>query len=296
MLRQHDTLDLVKRLERDGTYRVLRKLEVPDGRTGVPYHGVPTFIAVVVDVETTGLNVTKDVIIELALRRVRFDSRGRILKIDAPYTWFQDPGRPLEEEIVRLTGLSNAGLEGQDIDEAAATRIFKSAHLVIAHNAAFDRRFIEKRLPEAAGLPWACSMSEVDWVAAGFDGRALGWLGLQAGWFFDAHRASGDVDAVIALLSHVLPDGRPVLAELVARSAAPSMRIEAVGADFAVKDDLRDHGYRWNSDAKVWWKDVSECKLAEEQGWLSQKIYGADCRSRSSEPRITMISARERYT
>lgn len=295
MLRQHDIQDLVDRLERDGTHRVLRKLDVAEGRTGVPYHGGDTFIAVVLDVETTGLDATKDVVIELAVRRFRYDKAGRILKIDASRSWFEDPGRPLDAEVTRLTGLTDAGLVGQRIDEAEAARLLCTGHLVIAHNAAFDRRFVERRLPAAAGLPWACSMCEIDWAAAGFEGRSLGWLGVQAGWFHDAHRASGDVDAVIALLSHVLPNGRTALAELVERSAMPSMRVAAFGADFGVKDELRSRGYRWDPDAKVWWKEVLASDLCDEQAWLERTVYGSRCRAKASGPHITELSARERY-
>ncbi len=295
MLQQHDLEDLVGRLERSGAHRVLRKLDVNEGVTGIAYCGGETFIGVVVDVETTGLDPSKDVVIELALRRFRFDGCGRILKIDQAWSWCQDPGRSLDEEIIRLTGLTDAGLVGQQIDEAAATRLLISSHLVIAHNAAFDRKFVEQLLPAIAGMPWACSCREVDWAAAGFDGRSLGWLSAQAGWFFDAHRASSDVDAVVALLGHVLPDGRTVLAELVEHSSAPSMRVEASGADFGVKDELRGRGYRWDTDRKVWWKEVAQTALLEEEGWLARNIYGPDRRARAFGPRIAEVTARERY-
>lgn len=114
MLRQHDIQDLVDRLERDGTHRVLRKLDVAEGRTGVPYHGGDTFIAVVLDVETTGLDATKDVVIELAVRRFRYDKAGRILKIDASRSWFEDPGRPLDAEVTRLTVRNAIDVRGCD--------------------------------------------------------------------------------------------------------------------------------------------------------------------------------------
>lgn len=296
MLRQHDIQDLVERLERDGTFRVLRKLDVAEGRTGVPYHGGETFVAAVLDVETTGLDAAQDAVIELALRRFRYDKAGRILKIDACWSWFEDPGCALSEEVTRLTGLTDSGLAGHRIDEETATRLLQPCHLIIAHNAAFDRRFVERRLPGAAGLPWACSMCEIDWAIAGFEGRSLGWLGAQAGWFHDAHRASGDVDAVIALLSHVLPDGRTALAELAERSALPSMRIEAVGAAFEVKDDLRGRGYRWNSDRKVWWKDLPPVDLPDEETWLRRTVYSCTSRPKASGPTFTKITARERYT
>lgn len=295
MLHQHDLADLIERIERDGRHRVMRKIAVAEGRTGVPYHGGDTFIAVVLDVETTGLDPMQDVIIELAMRRFRYDGIGRILKIDTAWFWQEDPGRPLDPEVARITGLTDAGLEGQKIDDATAVRLLTSSHLVIAHNAAFDRKFVERRLPDAAGLPWACSMCEVDWEGAGFEGRALGFLAFQAGYFFDAHRATADVDAVIAMLCHVLPHGQTVLRELVQRSATPSMRIEAVGADFSVKDELRRRGYRWDADLKVWWREIPSPDLIEEEAWLGRNVYTVDARARAHGPRITQLTARERY-
>ena len=69
----------------------------------------------------------------------------------------------------------------------------------IAHHADFDRKFVERRLPDAKGLAWACSCHEIDWQAAGFRGVGLGWLLAQAGYFFNgAHRAGADVAAVDA--------------------------------------------------------------------------------------------------
>ena len=71
----------------------------------------------------------------------------------------------------------------------------RSAEFVVAHNAGFDRKVLERRLPQAAGLAWACSCAEVDWRAAGFEGgRSLGWLLVQIHRFHGAHRAGDDVD------------------------------------------------------------------------------------------------------
>lgn len=295
MLKQHDIHDLIERIECGGSYKVLRKVDVCEGRTGVPYYGGETFIGVVVDVETTGLDPAKDLVIELALRRFRYDSRGRVLKIDAIHWWLEDPGSPLSEETERLTGLTDAGLAGKRIDDAEATRLLCSAGLVIAHNAAFDRKFVEKRLPDAAGLPWACTLAEIDWTDAGFDGQKLGWLVGQAGMFFEAHRASNDVDAVFALLSHKLADSRTVLAELIERSGTPAVLVEAVGAHFDVKDALKLRGYRWDPVFKTWSKELAPGDLAEEESWLARHVYGPDCRSRGTGPRLTPIDATTRF-
>ena len=226
--------------------RLLRRLDIREGETGVGGR-VDTVIGVVVDVETTGIG-DEDVVIELALRRFRADPDGVIVKIDRAYSWLEDPGRDLPEDIVRLTGLTDADVAGQVIDDDAAVRLLRSADFVCAHNAKFDRAYIERRLPEAAGLPWTCSCSDIDWRASGFDGKSLGWLLAQVGYFHGAHRAGDDVDAVIALLRHPLRGGGTALSEMLA--TARSLRAGASGRlarRSSCKDALRARGYRWDS-------------------------------------------------
>ena len=92
---------------------------------------------------------------------------------------------------MRITGITDHDLIGRRIDDRVANDIISSADIVIAHNAAFDRPMVEKRLTALPIKQWACSCVEIDWAAAGFEGRSLGWLCAQAGWFYDAHRARG---------------------------------------------------------------------------------------------------------
>ena len=201
----------------------------------------------------------------------------------------------LDVEITALTGLTEFDLLTLRIDEGAATKALLEADLVIAHNASFDRPFVEKRLPLSAIQPWACSCSEIDWRAAGFDGRGLGWLAAQAGWFFDAHRAENDVDAVIALLGHAAPDGRTLLATLLENSAEPTFKIDAVGANFGVKDRLKERGYRWNCRDRFWWIEVAEDDRDEEVEWLEEAVYLPMWRPSEQAPVVTAITAHERH-
>lgn len=277
----------------DDDLRLLHRLDVREGETGVGGR-VDTVIGVVVDVETTGIG-DDDVVIELALRRFRADPDGVIVKIDRSYSWLEDPGRDLPEDIVRLTGLTDADVAGQSIEDEAAVRLLRSADFICAHNASFDRGHIERRLPDAAGLAWACSCSDIDWRAGGFDGRSLGWLLAQAGFFHGAHRAGDDVDAVIALLQHTMPTGGTALAEMLERARAPSWRFRAIGAAFERKDQLRLRGYRWDATTKTWWREVPDARRSEEEWWLAGQVYAVDANPRALGPTIDRITWRERY-
>lgn len=156
-----------------------------------------------------------------------------------------------------------------------------SAALVIAHNAAFDRRFLERFCEAFRTKPWACSMSQVDWAAEGYESAKLAWLAAGAGSFYDRHRAVNDCAAAIDLLALDLPrSGGPALEALLERARTPTWRIWAENAPFAMKDRLKARGYRWNGDDAVpprcWRIDVADADKAAELIFLRTEIYGGD--------------------
>jgi DNA polymerase III subunit epsilon len=270
-------------------YRVLRRL-VPLTK----FHDGPSLgrcrVGVALDVETTGLNRDTDHIIELAVQRFRFDEAGRIIQVGTARVWREDPGIPLEPRITQLTGISDEDLAGKMIDETEAIEILSSADIIVAHNAAFDRPFIEKRLPAVAGKPWACSMAELDWLELGYDGRALAHLVAQCGWFYEGHRAENDILVLLYLLAQGCADGETILTKLIACSEKPTYRVNAIDAPFDAKDRLKARGYRWDGALRFWWKDIPECDREAEQFWLLSDVYAG-----FGEPAFLPVSADQRY-
>ena len=271
-----DSEAMASALEATGDYRVLRKIQGP--RTIKPSHGAPTKNGVFVDVETTGLEPDRNEIIELAMVPFTYGDAGEIFSVGEAFHQLREPKEPISAEITAITGITQDMVAGHDLDSIAIESFIEDAHLLVAHNASFDRRFLENYSPIFEMKPWACSIQEVDWRAAGFEGTRLGYLVGEAGFFYDRHRAVNDCYAAIELLAMPLPQsGEPAFKQLLERARKPTWRIWATYAPFDLKDKLRERGYRWNAGGdgalRAWYIDVVEDLRETELAYLQNEIY-----------------------
>jgi DNA polymerase III subunit epsilon len=131
---------------------------------------------IIVDVETTGLDSSVDKIIEIGICEFVW-SKGSEPTLTRMYGGLEDPKKPLNPEIVKLTGLTNEVLTEQTIDWQAVASMWRKSSIVIAHNAEFDRGFLS-RVPILSGevKHWGCSVRHIDWRALGFESRKLNYL------------------------------------------------------------------------------------------------------------------------
>jgi len=280
-------------LARHSDYRVLRRL-VPIRHFDRTAQG-PVIRVLVLDTETTGLDHSRDKIIELAMLQVDVDiTTGLPVGEVAVYDGLEDPGMPISKEIQAITGISSEMVRGLHLDEARIAAMLAGADLVIAHNAGFDRPFCEARIPAFAQLPWGCSFADIDWRKEGHGSAKLEYLALEKGWFYDAHRAEVDCHALLAVLGEPLPAfGQSGLAKIIAMSRLPSYRLQATNAPFEAKDLLKARAYRWNAEQKVWHtRLVDEVQLTAELTWLKSAVYG----SRVARVQVEKLDADVKYS
>jgi len=195
-----------------------------------------------------------------------------------------------------LTGIDDAMVAGQVIDPDAVAAFASSASLVVAHNAGFDRKFVERFSDVFTTKPWGCSMAEVPWQAEGAETVKLAYLAMERGFFYDRHRALNDCYAAIELLSQPLPrTGEVAFSKLLDSARGPLWRIWAENSPFDLKDRLKERGYRWNGDPgpspRAWFIDVSDDQRDAEIGFLQAEIYG-----REIELLTRRITAYDRYS
>lgn len=170
-------------LMESGNYRVQRRIRRRP-RIEAPA-GIELKQALFVDVETTGLDHQVDEIIELAIVPFTYGPDGQIYEVQEPFQRFHQPTKPISGEITKLTGITDEMVAGHAIDPAEVEAFAPDAVLVIAHNAGFDRRFLEKFAPGFALKAWACSQSQIDWAGEGIEGTRLSYLVAGAGYFYD---------------------------------------------------------------------------------------------------------------
>lgn len=267
---------MAQALEAHADYRVQRRLKPtlhwPGDARG------PVLRMLVLDTETTGLDSSKERIIELAMLRVDIDTAtGLPVGEVAVFDELEDPGKPIPPEVVALTGIRDDDVRGKRLDDARIAAMLDGVDLIVAHNAGFDRPFVERRLPQFAQCAWACSFADIDWKAQGRGSAKLESLAQANGWFYDAHRAEMDCHALLAVLAQKLPLAEHTgLAHLVQGVTRPSYSLQATNAPFESKDLLKARGYRWNADQRVWHtKLADDAALQAECAWLKEQVYGA---------------------
>ena len=99
---------------------------------------------IVFDIETTGLSVMNCQIIEIGAVKIK---NGKVLE---RYDRFVDPGEPIPQNIVELTGIDDSMVSGAPKIDFVIKEFLEFAgnRLLIAHNANFDVSFIRKAARE----------------------------------------------------------------------------------------------------------------------------------------------------
>ena len=156
---------------------------------------------VVLDTETTGLSFKDCSLIEISAARLE----GR--EVVERFQTFVRPDAPIPEQIERLTGITNkdVALAPSAPEAVAALAEFVGGCPVLAHNATFDRTFIEG-VPGGAGVSdtWIDTLSLSRIALPMLTTHRLADMASAFGCASVTHRASDDVDALCGMWRIIL--------------------------------------------------------------------------------------------
>ena len=172
---------------------------------------------VVLDTETTGLSFRDCELIEIAAARIS----GR--EVTERFQTFVRPSRPIPKEIQELTNISELDVaDAPDATEAVALLAdFVGGMPILAHNATFDRTFVEK-VPGGRDVSdtWIDTLSLSRIALPRLSTHRLGDMARAFGCDSVTHRAMDDVDALCGMWRIILLGLTDLPAGLLAQLAA----------------------------------------------------------------------------
>lgn len=237
----------------------------------------------ILDVETGGLDSTKDPCVEVAI--ILYDLLGA-----APVASFASLIQGNSNDAVAINRIS-MGLLPQappaDVVWRRVTAIIESAEAFVAHRASFDMQFIPE--PLRSSKPWVCSKFHIDWPDSEL-GAGLVYAALAHGvGIVNAHRAMTDCDILSRLLTRV---GERMDLQLLFQRAMRPRNVYVSFAPFEQKDLVKSNGFSWDDPVPGQWareippEDVSSLPFRAVE-WSTCKLFVANA---SYEQRETVKS------
>lgn len=150
---------------------------------------------VILDTETTGFFDGKNRITEIAMVRMRGT------EVIERYSQLINPGIPIPQGISDITGITNEMVVGEPtiFEESSRIRSFLGDADIVAHNAGFDKRFLDAEVGFLSNN-WIDSIRLLRIGFPRLRSYALGgiasWLGVAAK---NAHRAHADVEMLCSV-------------------------------------------------------------------------------------------------
>lgn len=170
-----------------------------------PSHGPITQGRLVIfDFETTGLNSSRDQIIEIG---GLLTENGQVVD---EFSSLINPGQKLDENIVKITGITDAMLADQPRIEDVLPGFFKfiEGSVLVAHNAEFDMAFLKiaaERLGFQLDWPCFCTLKLARQLLPDLESKNLDTLAKHFGLSFEArHRSIGDCKVTSAVLQSMI--------------------------------------------------------------------------------------------
>jgi len=273
---------LKKAYENPENYRLIERL--PE------YHDLPhvfceakgqTKDLVVLDTETTGFDFNKDEVIQLAMIHITVDvDFGRVVSVNKTLNQLNEPLlAEVTENITDLTGITKESLIGKEFDKPAIIDFMGDDYdntYVVAHNAKFDYKFCMKQLDFLDKFQWGCTQHDIRWGAdMNIPSTKLEFINFCNGYFYDGHNALTDCYAVISALMN----NNGSIDSLMNSFAEEKYILSAIGAPFNIKDQLKENGFRWNADNKVWYRSDLIREQVEDVLKLTIELYDPEMKA-----------------
>lgn len=218
----------------------------PDQESGPEAGNGGLEAVLIVDTETTGLDPERDQCCEVGAVLFSVPERSVLAQLSVLLPVEDNPAEGVNRIPAHCTRLPQPWRQGLHLlsDLAAA------ADCAVAHNAAFDRPWFGRGTLPDLGLPWICTMDDVDWPEPlGLRPRpSVRDLALAHGVpVWAAHRALTDCIYLAEVFSRC-----DELPRLLQEAREPRQLLRAV-VGYGDRQLAKQAGFRWNDPVEGAW-------------------------------------------
>lgn len=204
----------------------------------------------IIDTETTGLDPKNGKLIEIAAIYYNVASRTILHQMSTLFS--ANSNEAFEINRISIDSLK----EVNDINGRSAMALLEqmasTADAVVAHNAAFDRAWIE-RYPDSSLLlkKWICTKEDFKWPIRKGVALNLVHIAVDLGVpIISAHRALTDCQLIVRCFDKV-EDLEERLEKALSSKCTYIARV-----NYANRQIAKDHGFSWNGALQAWTKKL----------------------------------------
>jgi DNA polymerase III subunit epsilon len=203
----------------------------------------------IVDTETTGLSPAEGELLEVAAILYSVEQQCTLQQASTllPTRSLRNPAQAINQISIAATQATDPDL-AQTICEVISRWAVQADYLV-AHNASFDRQWMESH-PQLGSLfdrPWLCSCHDIRWPQQHRQGQKLIDLALAHGvGVSSAHRALTDCQLIAALF-----DRMGNLSQLFRQALEPKVLVRAL-VSYDDRHLAKESGFQWDRELRHW--------------------------------------------
>lgn len=220
----------------------------------------PPQLLLLLDCETTGLEPGSAELCEVGAVLFSVPQRAVVQQLSFLLPVESNPARAVNGIDPALTRIQQPQMEAR----ALFLAMLASADALVAHNAVFDRSWIDGWLTSAGelstaeqGKAWICTCEGISWAGLR-PNPSLATLALAHGIpVWAAHRALTDCIYLAQILQR-----DPLLEEHLAEGLRPR-RLVAADVPYARRQEAKQAGFRWVSQARQWQRRCTAEQIAD---------------------------------
>lgn len=209
----------------------------------------------VIDLETTGLDVNSHELIGLAAMLVEVQKpTGCLIRVLKRYDGLQEPAQELSPWAAGIVGYDHSALVGQRFDLQRINEMVQACDLVVAHNAYFDRAFVERVIPAFHSRPWVCSLHDIDWWGLqAQEAASVEKLALRLGHDMNSFMPMPTVEAMVHLLASPLPVTKETgFGALIAASKGPFIKFVIPDPEQKLEIVMLEYSIEYSEQDRAW--------------------------------------------